>query len=266
MLKLYGIIGFVLIILCEINFVSKLMPYSYFYFLVIWLGYILFVDSIVYYKYKKSLVMNNIPKLIGMFIISIPFWKMFEYINIIVKNWYYVGGDFFGQFYDLMAVISFSTVIPAFFVTLALFNLNIKDSIPKEYLSNKSLFIFILIGILFFILPLIYPKYFFPLLWIFLIFIIDPINYRNKRPSVFYLFKSRNFRFISAIIISILLMGFLWEFWNYFAVIKWIYTVPYFVDFLHIFEMPILGYLGYIPFGFEIFSFYYFIEYLFSKK
>lgn len=36
---------------------------------------------------------------------------------------------------------------------------------------------------------------------------------------------------------------------------KWIYDTPG-VNFLHIFEMPLLGYLGYLPFSLELYSIY----------
>jgi len=31
------------------------------------------------------------------------------------------------------------------------------------------------------------------------------------------------------------------------------------VDFLHVFEMPLLGYLGYLPFAWELFAIYHFV-------
>lgn len=52
-----------------------------------------------------------------------------------------------------------------------------------------------------------------------------------------------------------LLCGFFWEFWNYYSSPKWIYEVP-FVDFWHLFEMPLLGYLGYLPFALELYALY----------
>jgi hypothetical protein len=36
--------------------------------------------------------------------------------------------------------------------------------------------------------------------------------------------------------------------WNYYSLAKWEYSIP-FVHRFKIFEMPILGYAGYIPFG-----------------
>ena len=36
--------------------------------------------------------------------------------------------------------------------------------------------------------------------------------------------------------------------WNGHSLAKWVYAVPY-VDAFHVFEMPLLGYAGYLPFG-----------------
>ena len=48
--------------------------------------------------------------------------------------------------------------------------------------------------------------------------------------------------------------GFWWEFWNYYSSPKWVYDIAY-VGFLKIFEMPLLGYVGYPFFGIIVFSY-----------
>jgi hypothetical protein len=59
---------------------------------------------------------------------------------------------------------------------------------------------------------------------------------------------------LCALSISFLLAGgvcgFLWELWNFRAGLKWAYTVP-FVGSLEIFEMPLLGFLGFSLFALE---------------
>ena len=52
---------------------------------------------------------------------------------------------------------------------------------------------------------------------------------------------------------GVLICGFFWEMWNYNSYPKWIYHTPG-AEFLHVFEMPLLGYLGYIPFSWELFA------------
>ncbi|MBI2452192.1 hypothetical protein HYV50_03895 [Candidatus Pacearchaeota archaeon] len=261
----YGIIGIILIILTELNFFIKIQPFEKIYFPIVWLGYILFVDGLTYKIRGKSFVKNNLPSLVGMFVISAPFWKIFEYINLRLGNWHYIGTEYFGRYDDLFAFISFSTVIPAFFITLQLFKPEIEKSIPEKKLSKKSFGVILLTGLVSFILMLTLPKYLFPLEWISLFLIFDSINYYNKQPSLIYALNTGQNKLIKNIAITSLTLGFLWEFWNYWASVKWVYNVP-FADFLKIFEMPALGYLGYIPFGFEIFSFYFFVRWLFKKN
>ncbi|MFA5903865.1 MAG: hypothetical protein WC836_07995, partial [Desulfobacula sp.] len=47
-----------------------------------------------------------------------------------------------------------------------------------------------------------------------------------------------------------LVCGFFWEMFNFYSLARWQYSIPY-VQVLHLFEMPILGYAGYLPFGLE---------------
>lgn len=49
------------------------------------------------------------------------------------------------------------------------------------------------------------------------------------------------------------LCGVLWEFWNYYALAKWTYHLPFLGSLEHyrLFEMPILGFLGFPAFAVE---------------
>jgi hypothetical protein len=53
--------------------------------------------------------------------------------------------------------------------------------------------------------------------------------------------------------------------WNFFALPRWYYTIPY-VGFWKIFEMPLLGYIGYLPFGLELFALYQFVLLVLQQK
>jgi hypothetical protein len=50
--------------------------------------------------------------------------------------------------------------------------------------------------------------------------------------------------------LAALLCGLFWELWNWGSAAQWHYQVPY-VQHFHVFEMPLLGYAGYLPFGLE---------------
>ena len=67
-----------------------------------------------------------------------------------------------------------------------------------------------------------------------------------------------DWRLVAAFAVGALVCGFFWEMWNYWAYPKWHYSIP-FVQIIHIFEMPLLGYTGYLPFGLEVYAAYHFL-------
>ena len=75
------------------------------------------------------------------------------------------------------------------------------------------------------------------------ILLLEPINRRLGAES---LTRERTIN----LLLSGLLCGVLWEFWNYWSRAKWIYTVPI-MERWKIFEMPLPGYLGFPPFAVE---------------
>ena len=121
------------------------------------------------------------------------------------------------------------------------------------------------LGIICFVLPIFFPKFAFPLIWLSFFFFLDPINYLNKQPSIIKHLKDKKLAIPLSLLLAGIILGFFWEFWNYWAIPKWSYDIP-FVGFFKIFEMPILGYLGYFPFAFELYAMYWFVRSLFIKK
>ena len=269
MLKKYGIIGLIIIVLVEINFFLKIEPLASLYFPLIWFSYILVIDALVYKIRKNSLINNHFFSFIGLFVLSIFFWYTFEFLNIFVKHWEYIGTEGLGSFQELFKVISFSTVLPAFFETSSLIksiHLFDKIKLKRKYNFSKSLlYIMIILGIFCFFLPIFFPRFTFPLIWLSFFLLLDPINYMNKQPSVIGHLKDKNISTPLSLLLAGIILGFLWEFWNYWAVIKWKYDIP-FVGFFKIFEMPVLGYLGYFPFALELYAMYWFFRSLFTYR
>jgi hypothetical protein len=104
-------------------------------------------------------------------------------------------------------------------------------------------------------LLLLWPRFFFPFLWLSVFFMLEPVNVLVGNRSLFDDVATGDWRPIVALSIGCLICGFFWELWNYWSYPKWVYQVP-FVGFLHVFEMPLLGYGGYIPFSWELFALY----------
>ncbi|MEK6934320.1 MAG: hypothetical protein AABW46_00415 [Nanoarchaeota archaeon] len=269
MFKWYGILGILIVLLMEINFFVKLQPFANWYFPIIWLGYILVLDAVNKKISGKSLISDNFSKFLGIVIISALFWWIFEFANLGIQNWEYSGLIEDLRIRNLFGLLSFATVLPGFFETYELIrNLHLFDDKKlkkKHNISKKFLHWMIGLGVLSLVLPVVLPRFAFPLVWFSFFFILDPINYLHKQPSIIKHLKDRRLVIPVSLLLAGIIMGFFWEFWNYWAIPKWSYDVP-FLGFFKIFEMPILGYLGYFPFAFELYAMYFFVQSLFLKK
>jgi len=271
MFRKYGILGIFLILFAQINFFLKIEPFSHYYFIIIWVGYILVVDAIVYRLRRDSLLMNRRWQFIGLFFLSAILWWIFELINLRTGNWNYNHVSGIAAISDpLKKSIYFSTVLPAIFETTELVrSIHLFDKIKlhkKHRITKRFLHIMMSLGIACLILPLVWPKIFFPLIWATFFLILDPINYLHKQPSIIGHLKDKKLVVPLSLLLAGIIMGFFWEFWNYWAVTKWYYDLPQIINFLKIFEMPILGYIGYFPFALELYAMYWFVRSLFTGK
>ncbi len=238
-------------------------------FFPLWLGYIITVDALVKYLRGSSLLSRNKVYFVLLFVISIPAWWLFELFNSHLQNWHYLGSDHMSKTgYILLSSLDFSTVIPAIFETaelVASFKWFKKASVNIKIGASIStqLRIFVL-GILMLIALLFWPNIFFPLVWLSVYFILEPINvWLNNRHLVSFT-SNKDWRPLLTLFTGVLITGFFWETWNYYAYPKWIYSLPY-VEFFKVYEMPILGYLGYIPFSLELFAIYHLVMGIFTK-
>jgi hypothetical protein len=140
--------------------------------------------------------------------------------------------------------------------TLGLLN---NSKIKKTVISSGGHSALILLGIFFLLSPVIIPEYCFPFIWVGFITLLEPLNYRWGGKSLLRDLEEGNPRKIYLLLIAGLICGFLWEFWNFWALSKWVYTVPFF-DKAKGFEMPFLGFLGFSPFAVQAYVVYNFIS------
>jgi hypothetical protein len=239
-----------------------LRPYSDYWFAAVWFGYIFVLDALVYKRDGRSLFVSRLPVFLAMLPLSAAVWWGFEWANERVQNWHYLRPYDIPDWYaNLVSCVFFSTVIPAVWETADWLRgttwLRNLPALRKITYPRFLPYLFILAGIASLLLSLIWPEYFFGLIWGFLAMLLDPINYLAGRPSMIGYLERGNWRIPLAFYLAGLTCGILWEFWNFWAFPKWFYTVP-FVGFLKIFEMPLLGYLGYGPFAWELFSLFWF--------
>jgi len=260
---LHGWIGLGLIgIFWVINW-SLTGPRTFWAFFPLWLGYCLTVDAINLRRSGTSLLYRGWRKYIGLFLVSAPVWWLFEALNWRVQNWHYLGRNLLNNWqYVLFASVSFSIVIPAVFGTAELVSSFGFVRRMKSWLviipDKRTSLIFFGAGWLMLALLLVWPHYFFPFLWISVYFILEPINVWLGNRSLAGWTRNGDWRPIVSLFLGALMTGFFWEMWNYFSYPKWVYSVP-FVNVVHIFEMPLLGYGGYLPFACELFAVYHLV-------
>jgi hypothetical protein len=96
----------------------------------------------------------------------------------------------------------------------------------------------------------IFPDQLFALLWVSPLIIILSIQALTGRRTLLHRLQIGDWRSVVVPALAALVCGFFWEMWNYFSLARWTYTIP-FVQRFHLFEMPIVGYGGYLPFGLE---------------
>lgn len=232
-------------------------------FFPLWLGYALTVDGLVWLRKGSSLLRRNWRAYVGLFLLSAPLWWLFEAINLRTQNWFYPGQEQIIPFWRfILKSLSFSTVIPAVFGTAELVStagwLQRLGRGPVIRPRRPVLVGFFLTGALAFLLLLAWPHIFFPFIWLSLYFMLAAVNAHLGYRSLSTYTAVGNWRPVIALMLGALICGFFWELWNYYGYPRWIYRVPPF-EFLYIFEMPLLGYGGYLPFGLELFALYHLV-------
>jgi hypothetical protein len=227
-------------------------------FFPLWLGYILVVDALVWRRTGSSIWMRSRRDFVLVFLISAPVWWLFELINLRTANWEYVGRELFSPLqFNLLSTISFSTVVPAVFETAELMLsfswMECFRSGPRISTTRAVFIGLFVIGLATLLAMLIWPGIFYPFTWTSLVFILEPINYWTGRRYFLEKLRKGDWSTVISLAIGALVCGFFWEMWNYYSFPKWIYHIPG-LAFLRIFEMPLLGYGGYVPFALELYA------------
>lgn len=246
---------------------------------IAWTGFILFADAIVYRTRGRSWIRSAPLEFAILALVSIPLWIVFEGYNLVIRNWYYTGlveRFWLRQFGFAWA---FATIWPAIFEGAELIAVARGTDTRRSGGSRGSdgsrgsggsrgsdgsrwaLSVgvgAILLAVPFAVSPEI-ARYLAAPVWLGFIFLLDPINRRLGAPSLAADLERGEPGRIVNLAASGFLCGVLWEFWNYWAHSKWHYSVPI-MEHLKIFEMPVLGYLGFPAFAFECFTMYVFVR------
>jgi hypothetical protein len=226
--------------------------YSWFYSFA-WWSAILFIEAFMRWRTGRWRLFDKIYRLPVYLGVSVFIWLVFEAFNFRLQNWHYVQLPSSTGLRWLGYTVAFATVLPAIrAVTAILDHAGLFGSSRCRPLPDAAGYYrpFVLVGLLFLLLPLVQPRFFFPLVWGGFIFLLEPVNHRFGGDSLLRDWENGSLRCFYLLLAAGMICGLLWELWNFRAGSKWIYTIPY-AGFLKVFEMPLLGFLGFPPFAVE---------------
>ena len=222
-------------------------------FFPLWLGFIFFLDGLVYRRAGRSLFTNRRREFLLLFPVSALSWWYFEFLNRFVRNWWYPDRlDFGPGHYLVYSSLCFSTVIPAIFEIREL--LMTFPALRRRWSSGPRLrwpraaaTSFVLGAALLPLIPL-FPDPLFFAVWLAPLALLAGALGLARVESPFDSVRAGDWTPVLSLALAALVCGFFWELWNAFSSPRWAYAVPY-VDRFRLFALPAVGYAGYLPFG-----------------
>jgi hypothetical protein len=273
--KLHGYAGLAIILAAETSLFTGNQLVGRWFTPIVWTGYILFVDALVFRIKSRSLLVNDRSEFLILAVVSVAGWWLFEFYNAprfwqsdIELWWHYHNLEPNPWLRRAGYDWAFATITPALLETAELLEVTVFSKLTSRRpvnLTRRQLLVFAVFGGLAAIVPLIFiSPWLVPLVWLSWIFLLDPVNGLRGQPSIAGDLATGNWRRVLSLLAGGGICGVLWEFWNYWAITKWTYTVPY-LGRAKIFEMPVLGYLGFPPFAIECWAMYIFCRSLLGQ-
>lgn len=233
-------------------------PLQRYTFLPLWLGFIVSVNALTHARTGSCLMLRAPRRWLTLFAASAACWWAFEWLNRFVRNWHYLNVEDFGATaYALHATVCFSTVLPAVAAVAEWLHPHPRwlartasGPVWRGFDRRATAAVLIIFGVVSLVGTGAWPSWFYPALWVSPLALFLAASIRSGPAGLPGELARGDWRRAATWMIAALVCGFFWEMWNWHSVAKWIYTVPG-VERWHLFEMPALGYAGYLPFGLE---------------
>jgi hypothetical protein len=227
-------------------------------FTPLWLGLIVTMNALAGGRGGTCLMQRAPGRWLALFSASAAFWWVFEWLNRFVRNWHYLGVEGVGAFeYALHSSVCFSTVLPAvagvreWLGTRPRLQAWLSEGPRWSWLARRGAGAgMIAAGLAGLVLTGVRPLCFYPALWTAPLLIGVGWSVFRREAGWWSEMAAGDWRSAGSWAFAALGCGFFWELWNLHSLVKWVYTVP-FVQRWQVFEMPLLGYTGYLPFGLE---------------
>ncbi|MCP4690122.1 MAG: hypothetical protein GY859_18865 [Desulfobacterales bacterium] len=226
-------------------------------FTPLWLSFILVINAVDQKRTGGCLMTRRPLFFLLLFPVSAAFWWFFEYLNRFVQNWFYSETRYGPWGYFIYATLPFATVLPAVLSVREwirsagwmenAFRRWTPIRLPRPGAAAGFALAASGLGLLFIGVA---PDYLFPLLWVSPLMILVSLQALMGERHALSDISGGDWTLAVSSALAALFCGFFWEMWNFLSLARWEYSVP-FVHRWTLFEMPLLGYAGYLPFGIE---------------
>jgi hypothetical protein len=233
-------------------------PLQRYTFFPLWFGFIVAVNAATQHRTGSCLMLRATRRWSALFVVSAACWWVFEWLNRFVENWHYLGAEGFGPAsYAVHASLCFSTVLPAVAAVAEWIGShrrwnNGTAAGPRwRWLERRGAALALgAAGGVALVCTGAFPRWSYPALWVAPLALFLSASVLTGRRGLVHEMARGDWSRAMTWMIAALICGFFWELWNWQSAAKWIYTVPG-VERWPLFEMPALGYAGYLPFGLE---------------
>ena len=227
-----------------------------------WVGYLLVFDGLLERAARRrggavSTIRARPCRFVFAWLSSIPVWCYFDWVNFYFMDaWRYHGlpdsavSRYGGYF------IAFAAISPGMFLAAQWLN-----QLGLAQLRTSGVRIgpaaragVALLGVAFVAYPFATRG---PIgnltLWVSLMFMLDPLNHWLGAPSIIGDWRACRWGRTLSLMGGGAICGLCWEFWNYWAIAKWTYHLPFVgaLEPYRYFEMPWIGFIGFLPFAIE---------------
>ena len=271
-MRAHGWIGLAIVVAAEALLLAREPIVAGWFTPVVWTGYVLFMDALAARLTGRSYLTTDRVEGVFVALASIGCWWLFELYN--APRFWRGGEDAAGlwwRYHGLEPNLlvrrvgydwAFATIFPGLFLTAVVLRATVfahARATPWRP-SPRALRLAVAVGAVSVAAPLLFVStWLVPLVWIGWALLLEPLNYRAGRPSWLADLTRGDTSRLLALLTSGAVCGVLWEFWNYWAATRWTYSVPY-LSSVKVFEMPVLGYLGFLPFALECYAMYHWLR------
>jgi hypothetical protein len=237
-------------------------------FIPLWWGFIFAIDGLVYARTGgRSMFATEKQRSLVIAVVSIPAWGLFEFLNYYADRfWVYPNDQIFSPLVQTVwYLLSFSVVSPAVFEWFTLLHTydwlwNRWANGPPVVVPKSALAGALVVGLVALALFGLFPFGLFFLFWVGPPLVLTAAVAILGFWTPFHPIAKGHWSPVVIAGLASVANGIFWELWNFGSQFfhgssitnpnYWFYDIPY-VNRIHIFsEMPLLGYFGYLPFGF----------------